>query len=565
MCEALIRQGVEVVFGIPGGAIMPFYHALPEYADQLRHVLCRHEQGAGHAAEGYARATGRVGVCVATSGPGATNLVTAIADAWMDSTPMVAVTGQVASSVLGKDAFQETDITGITLPITKHNYLVSDIDELPRVFQEAFHIASTGRPGPVLVDITKDAQQARTVPNWDVALNLPGYRPTYEGNRRQVREAARLLEAAKKPLIMVGSGVIWSGATVELLELAERTGTPVITTLHGKGAFPEDHPLSLGMPGMHGWVHVNRAIQECDLLLNIGARFDDRVTGRVATFAPLATVIHVDIDPAEIGKNVATAVPIVGDAKNVIVGIIDALAGTDARSEDWLAQIRSMQEHHQPRQRYKKRPDTEQLMPHDVYAALNRAFHERGSYRVVTDVGQHQMWAAQLIDWERPRTHITSGGSGTMGFSVPAALGVALACPDETVWVICGDGGFQMTNQELATIRQEGIRNVKVAIINNGYLGMVRQWQELFEGKRYSGTPLSGPDFAKLAEAYGLPGITVETIDEVDDVVRRAWDTDDSLVIDFRVEREVNVFPIVPQGKGIHEMLTEQAHEEASV
>ena len=565
MCEALIRQGVEVVFGIPGGAIMPFYHALPEYADELHHVLCRHEQGAGHAAEGYARATGRVGVCVATSGPGATNLVTAIADAWMDSTPIVAVTGQVASTVLGKDAFQETDITGNTLPITKHNYLVSDINELPRVFKEAFHIASTGRPGPVLVDITKDAQQARTIPNWDVAINLPGYRPTYEGNRRQVREAARLLEGAKKPLIMVGSGVIWSGATVELIELAERTGIPVITTLHGKGAFPEDHPLSLGMPGMHGWVHVNRAIQECDVLLNIGSRFDDRVTGRVATFAPEAKIIHIDIDPAEIGKNVPTAVPIVGDAKNILLALLASLSHGGEKPAAWLAQIRAMQEHHQPRQRYKKRPDTEQLMPHDVYAALNRSFHERGGYRVVTDVGQHQMWAAQLIDWERPRTHITSGGSGTMGFSVPAALGVAIACPDETVWVICGDGGFQMTNQELATIRQEGIRNVKVAIINNGYLGMVRQWQELFEGKRYSGTPLTGPDFARLAEAYGLPGFTVEHVDEVDEVVRRAWETDDSLVIDFRVEREVNVFPIVPQGKGIHEMLTEQAHEEASV
>jgi acetolactate synthase-1/2/3 large subunit len=565
ICEALIRQGVEVVFGIPGGAIMPFYHALPEYADELRHVLCRHEQGAGHAAEGYARASGKVGVCVATSGPGATNLVTAIADAWMDSTPMVALTGQVASTVLGKDAFQETDITGITLPITKHNYLVSDIHELPRVFQEAFHIASTGRPGPVLIDVTKDAQQARAVPNWDVPLNLPGYRPTYEGNRRQVREAARLLQSAVKPLIMVGSGVIWSGATDELIALAERTGIPVITTLHGKGAFPEDHPLALGMPGMHGWVHVNRAIQECDVLLNVGSRFDDRVTGRVSTFAPKAKIIHVDIDPAEIGKNVAVTVPIVGDARDVLEALIALIPEDGERPGEWLAEIRAMQEHHQPRQRYKKRPDTEQLMPHDVYAALNKAFRARGDYRVVTDVGQHQMWAAQLIDWRRPRTHITSGGSGTMGFAVPAALGAAIACPDETIWVICGDGGFQMTNQELATIRQEGIRNVKVAIVNNGYLGMVRQWQELFEGKRYSGTPLSGPDFARLAEAYGLPGFTVDEVGEVDDIVRRAWDTDDSVVVDFRVEREVNVFPIVPQGKGIHEMLTEQEHEEASV
>jgi acetolactate synthase I/II/III large subunit len=563
ICEALVREGVDVVFGIPGGAIMPFYHALPEYADRLHHVLCRHEQGAGHAAEGYARASGRVGVCVATSGPGATNLVTPIADAWMDSTPIVAITGQVPSSVLGKDAFQETDIVGITVPITKHSYLVSDITELPRVFKEAFHIASTGRPGPVLIDITKDAQQARTVPDWSAEISLPGYRPNYHGNRRQIREAARLLTSAQKPLIMVGSGVIWGSATAELRTLAERTGVPVITTLHGKGAFPEDHPLSLGMPGMHGWVHVNRAIQECDVLLNIGARFDDRVTGKVATFAPNAQVIHVDIDPAEIGKNVRTAVPIVGDALNVIRAMLEELPESSPPAE-WLEHIREMQDKHQGRQRYLKRPDTPALMPHDVYGALNKVLHSRGRYRVVTDVGQHQMWAAQLIDWTRPRTHLTSGGSGTMGFSVPAAMGAAIACPDETIWVICGDGGFQMTNQELATIRQEGVRNVKVAIINNGYLGMVRQWQELFEGKRYSGTPLTGPDFAQLARAYGLPGITVEDVESVEGAINEAWDTDDSVVIDFRVEREVNVFPIVPQGKGIHEMMTE-APEEAGV
>jgi acetolactate synthase-1/2/3 large subunit len=563
MCEALVREGVDVIFGIPGGAIMPFYHALPEYADRLHHVLCRHEQGAGHAAEGYARASGRVGVCVATSGPGATNLVTPIADAWMDSTPIVAITGQVPSSVLGKDAFQETDIVGITVPITKHSYLISDITELPRVFKEAFHIASTGRPGPVLIDITKDAQQARTIPNWDVEISLPGYKPNYQGNRRQIREAARMLTSAQKPLIMVGSGVIWSGATAELRLLAERTGVPVITTLHGKGAFPEDHPLSLGMPGMHGWVHVNRALQECDVLLNIGARFDDRVTGKVATFAPKAQVIHIDIDPAEIGKNVVTAVPIVGDARNVVEALLEELPESTPPAA-WLDHIRAMQEKHQGRQQYLKRPDTPALMPHDVYAALNKVLHERGGYRVVTDVGQHQMWAAQLIDWTRPRTHLTSGGSGTMGFSVPAAMGAAIACPDETIWVICGDGGFQMTNQELATIRQEGIRNVKVGIINNGYLGMVRQWQELFEGKRYSGTPLTGPDFARLAEAYGLPGIRVEDTESVEAAINQAWDTDDSVVIDFRVEREVNVFPIVPQGKGIHEMMTE-APEEAGV
>jgi len=559
MCEALIRENVEVLFGIPGGAIMPFYHALPEYASQLRHVLCRHEQGAGHAAEGYARVSGRVGACVATSGPGATNLVTPIADAWMDSTPLVAVTGQVGSALLGTDAFQETDITGITLPITKHSYLVTDPNELPRVFREAFHIASTGRKGPVLIDVTKDAQQARTVPVWDVPMDLPGYRPTYEGNARQVREAARLLAEAEHPLIMAGSGVIWSGGGEALRALAERTGIPVITTLQGKGAFPDDHPLALGMPGMHGWVHVNRAIQACDVLLNVGGRFDDRVTGKASTFAPHAKIIHVDIDPSEIGKIVRVDVPIVGDARRVLEALTEAVEPRDRSS--WLAEIREMQEQHEHRQSYRKRPESSALMPHDVYEAFDRIARERGGYRVITDVGQHQMWAAQLIEWRDPGTHITSGGAGTMGFSVPAALGAAIACPDETIWVICGDGGFQMTNQELATMRQEGIRNVKIAIIDNGYLGMVRQWQELFEQRRYSGTPLTGPDFALLAEAYGHRGMRVTDPAEVDGAITAAWDHDGCVVIDFQVEREANVFPIVPQGRSIGEMMTEGVAE----
>ncbi len=555
MCEALIRQGVEVLFGIPGGAIMPFYHALPEYAGRLRHVLCRHEQGAGHAAEGYARATGRVGVCVGTSGPGATNLVTPIADAWMDSTPLVAITGQVHSALIGTDAFQETDITGITVPITKHNYLVRDAAELPRVFAEAFHVASTGRPGPVLIDITKDAQQARVVPEWDVTLDLPGHRDgrACPVDVEAVREAVRLLERAERPLILAGHGVIQAGAHAELLALAERTGIPVITTLHGLGAFPQDHPLSLGMPGMHGWVHVNRAIQECDVLFNVGSRFDDRVTGKAATFAPRATIIHADVDPSEIGKTVRTAVGLVGDARRILRAMLDEMPPRTAA--EWVAHIRALQRRYEPRQLYRHRPETPSLMPHDVYAALNRAFAERGGYRVVTDVGQHQMWAAQLLEWRRPRSHITSGGSGTMGFAVPAALGVALACPDETVWVVVGDGGFQMTNQDLATMQQEGIPNVKIAIVNNGYLGMVRQWQELFQGRRYSGTPLSGPSFARLAEAYGVSGVTVRATDEVDAAIRWAWDHPGIVVIDFQVEREANVFPIVPQGKSIGEML----------
>lgn len=569
MCEALIREGVEVMFGIPGGAIMPFYHAMWEYRDKLRHVLCRHEQGGGHAAEGYARSTGRIGVCIGTSGPGATNLVTAIADAMMDSTALLAITGQVSSAVLGRDAFQETDITGITMPITKHNYLVKDINELPYVFKEAIYIATTGRPGPVLIDVTKDAMQARTVPDWDVKLHLPGYKPTYQGNRKQIREALKLLSQCEKPVIIAGSGVIMSGAAEELRAFAELLRIPVVTTLHGIGSLPEDHPLNIGMPGMHGWVHVNRAIQECDVLFNIGGRFDDRVTGKASTFAPNAKIIHVDIDPSEIGKNVKVAIPIVGDAKLVLQDFLaempdrEALADLHGHASDWMEHIRDLQAKHQGKQQYINRAETlhMSLPPHDVYAALNRFINQQGNYRVVTDVGQHQMWAAQLMDWYRPRTHITSGGAATMGFSVPASLGVAIAHPDETIWVISGDGGFQMMNQEMATIMQEGIKNIKVMIINNGYLGMVRQWQELFEEKRYSGTPLSGPNFAKLAEAYGWKGITVEHSNQVEAAIKAAYETDGPVLIDFRVEREVNVFPMVPQGKSIGDMITENPPE----
>ncbi|MEO8335188.1 MAG: biosynthetic-type acetolactate synthase large subunit [bacterium] len=568
LCEALLRQGVDVIFGIPGGAIMPFYHALPEYAHQLHHVLCRHEQGAGHAAEGYARASGRVGVCVATSGPGATNLVTPIADAWMDSSPMVAITGQVSSALLGTDAFQETDIIGITVPITKHSYLVRDARELPRVVAEAFHIASSGRPGPVLIDVTKDCQQSSVVPDWSVMLDLDGY----DDHRQRaidptgVDAAIELLANAERPLILAGNGVIQSGATAELLALAERSGIPVITTLHGLGAFPQDHPLSLGMPGMHGWVHVNRAIQRCDVLLNIGSRFDDRVTGKASTFAPNASVIHVDVDPSEIGKLVPVEVGIVGDAGAAMRALTTSFA---ARAEKqgaalhaWREEIRELREQFEPRQEYRRRPESDTLQPHDVCAALNAARRVRGNCRVVTDVGQHQMWTAQLLDWQRPRTHITSGGSGTMGFAVPAALGAAMALPDETIWVVVGDGGFQMTNQEIATMAQEGLTNVKIAIVNNGYLGMVRQWQQLFEGKRYSGTPLTGPDFAKLAEAYGVRGITVDSASKVEAAIEDAWDHPGVVVLDFRVEREANVFPIVPQGRSIGEMMT-SAHAHA--
>jgi acetolactate synthase I/II/III large subunit len=565
MCESLIREGVRVMFGIPGGAIMPFYNAHYGYRDRLHHVLCRHEQGAGHAAEGYARASGNVGVCIATSGPGATNLVTPIADAWMDGTPLVAITGQVSSALLGTDAFQETDITGITIPITKHSYLVRDAREIPRVFREAFHIASSGRPGPVLIDVTKDAQQARIEETLSDDAPIAAERDgaAGDGDRAAIRKAVALLAHAQKPLILAGHGVIQSSAAPELRLFAELAHIPVITTLHGKGAFPEDHPLSLGMPGMHGWVHVNRAIQECDVLFNIGGRFDDRVTGKASTFAPKATIIHVDIDASEIGKNVRAHLGIVGDARRVLATMLDEMTVHEARAAarttntEWLAHIRELQARHQPHQAYVRRPNTNQLMPHDVYAALNRSLVANpGGYRVVTDVGQHQMWAAQLIDWRHPRSHITSGGAGTMGFAVPAALGAALACPDETIWVIVGDGGFQMTNQELATIRQENVRNIKICIVNNGFLGMVRQWQELFENRVYSATPLTGPCFRQLAEAYGIRGITVERAGDVDAAFEYAWEYDNSVVMDFRVEQEANVFPIVPQGKSIGEMIT---------
>jgi len=568
MCEALIREDVSVMFGIPGGCIMPFYHAMWEYRAQLRHVLCRHEQGAGHAAEGYARATGQVGVCIGTSGPGATNLVTPIADAWMDGTPLVAITGQVPSHLLGTDAFQETDITGITVPITKHNFLVTDIHELPRVFREAFHIARTGRPGPVLIDITKDAQLARVVPDWDVAMDLPGYRPTSPKSELpldRIRTAAALLAGAQRPLILAGNGVIQAGATRELRMLAELSGTPVITTLHGLGAMPHDHPLAIGMPGMHGWVHVNRAIQSCDVLLNIGSRFDDRVTGKAGTFAPQATIIHIDIDPAEIGKLVHTEIGIVADCGPALRAMIAALPSPDETTRrQWTGRIAEMRDEHLPRQGYARRERTSPLMPHDVFDAMNDAFRDRQDWRVVTDVGQHQMWAAQLLDWSRPRTQITSGGAGTMGFSLPAAMGAAIADPERTIWVVVGDGGFQMTACELATIAQEGLTNLKVAVINNGYLGMVRQWQQLFEGKRYSGTPLTGPDFAKLAEAHGLRGITVDDAADTRAAIDAAWRHDGCVVIDFRVEREANVFPMVPAGQAIGEMMTDEVSKVVS-
>jgi acetolactate synthase-1/2/3 large subunit len=479
--------------------------------------------------------------------------LTPIADAHMDGTPLVAITGQVASSLLGTDAFQEVDITGMTVPITKHNYLVTRAEDLPRVFAEAFHIARTGRPGPVHIDVTKDAQTSRVTPEWGAPLELPGYRPVHTAEKRQLRGAAALLATSRRPLLLAGNGVIQAGATRELLKFAEHTGIPVVTTLHGLGAFPLDHPLALGMPGMHGRVQVNRALQSCDVLLNVGSRFDDRVTGKAATFAPRANIIHIDIDPAEIGKVVRADVSIVGDARDALAALIHLVPRLDV--EDWRDQIATLKSDHEHGAGRRRGDRLVSLMPHDVCDALNEALAGRSDWRVVTDVGQHQMWAAQLIEWRRPRTQITSGGAGTMGFAVPAALGAALACPDETIWVIVGDGGFQMTNQELATIRQEDLKNIKIAVINNGYLGMVRQWQELFHDRRYSGTPLSGPDFVALAEAYGIRGWVVEQASDARSTVIDAWNHDGPALIDFRVEREANVFPIVPAGKSIAEMI----------
>ncbi len=599
LCETLVRNGVDVMFGIPGGTVMPFYHAMFEYRDRLRHILCRHEQGAGHAAEGYARVTGRIGVCIGTSGPGSTNLVTAIADAWMDSTPILAITGQVMGHLIGTDAFQETDITGITLPITKHNYLVRRAEDIPAVVTEAICLALDGRTGPVHVDITKDAQQERCVADFGVideirvqakghsqasarqcgysiykslqshatySTNKPSSTPTSPSDlKREYADKdnnpwssiSEMLSDAEKPLIMAGNGVIMSEASGELLELAELLDIPVTTTLHGLGSFPQSHRLSLGMPGMHGWVHVNKAIQECDVLLCVGARFEDRVTGKVSTFAPNAKVIHIDIDKSELNKLVKAAIAVKCDARIALRELIKASAGRKRNKRDqWHDKIALIKREQLPRQAYMNRNRTSSLMPHDVYDGFNELFTQCDNYRVVTDVGQHQMWAAQLIHWSKPKTHITSGGAGTMGFSVPAAMGIAVAYPQDTVWVICGDGGFQMMNQELATMKQENITNVKIAIVNNGYLGMVRQWQELFEGKRYSNTPLSSPDFSMLAKAYGAVGIVVEDKTQVAGALSCALEYDGVVVIDFRVEQEANVFPMVPQGSSIGAMIT---------
>jgi acetolactate synthase-1/2/3 large subunit len=550
LVAALEQTGAEVVFGIPGGAILPAYD--PLFDSRLRHILVRHEQGAGHAAEGYAAATGRVGVCMATSGPGATNLVTPLADAYMDSVPMVAITGQVPSASIGTDAFQEADIRGITFPVTKHNFLVTDPAEIPRRVAEAFHIAATGRPGPVLVDISKDALQAATTYLWPQTLDLPGYRPVTRPHGKQVREAARMILEARRPVLYVGGGVIRSQASAELKVLAELTGMPVVTTLMARGAFPDSHPLHLGMPGMHGSVAAVGALQKSDLLVTLGARFDDRVTGRLSTFAPDAKVVHADIDPAEISKNRTADVPIVGDCREVIADLVVALqadleAGRSADYAAWWRQLDAMRTTYPLG--YDAQPPGGELAPQYVIERLGAIVGPEAIY--CAGVGQHQMWAAQFIRYEKPRSWINSGGLGTMGFAVPAAMGAKVGRPDATVWAVDGDGCFQMTNQELATCALNDIP-IKVAVINNGTLGMVRQWQTLFYGSRYSNTDLHSrriPDFVKLADAYGCVGLRCESAAEVDATIEKAMAVDDRpVVVDFTVHQDAMVWPMVAAG-----------------
>jgi len=537
------------VFGYPGGAILPAYDALPEYTS-VKHVLVRHEQGAAHMADGYARASGKVGVCMATSGPGATNLVTGIATAMMDSSPVLCITGQVPSHAIGTDAFQETDVTGVMLPITKHSYLVTKTDEIATTLKEALYIAQSGRPAPVLVDIAKDAQQGSCEYQWDDSpVRLPGYRPDLRALPEEFERAVELINAAKKPMILAGHGVLMSGASQVLLDFVEKTRIPVAMTLLGLSGFPASHPLSLGMMGMHGESWVNTAIQEADLLLAFGMRFDDRVIGNPKTYALKAKKIHVEIDPSEINKNIPVDVGIVGDLRETLQVLLPGVERRD-RSE-WHAHISELKGDSAVRD-ILHLPDSGHLYAAHVINDLWR--YTEGKALVVTDVGQHQMWETQYYKHDYPRKLITSGGLGTMGFALPAAIGAKMAMPDEEVWVIAGDGGFQMTAAELSTCVQENLK-IHVAIINNGYLGLVRQWQEFFYGGRYSASPMQNPDFVKLADAHGIAGLRVERRDQIEETVRRAREQSGTVVIDFRVEKEDTVYPMVPAGADLHAMI----------
>ncbi|MEE2885677.1 MAG: biosynthetic-type acetolactate synthase large subunit [Chloroflexota bacterium] len=554
VCESLIQEGVDVIFGLPGGAILPLYQTLPEYP-QLRHILVRHEQGAAHAADGYARVTGRPGVAWATSGPGATNLVTGIATAQMDSVPMVIITGQVSRAAIGTDAFQETDITGITLPITKHNYLVMTASEVAPAIKEAFHIASTGRPGPVLVDIPKDVFQELAEFEYPDSVDLPGYKPTMDGHPSQIKKASKLIGESKRPVILAGHGVIFSEAYDELRTLAEKAQIPVITTLLGISSFPEDHVLSTGMPGMHGMAYASLAIEESDLLIALGMRFDDRITGKTSSFALNSKKIHVDIDPSEIGKNIKVDVPIVGDLKRVLKKLNEEV---DTSSHlEWIKRIDQLKTDH-PSMNIR---DTDKLLPQFIIRELSRATD--GKAVVVTGVGQHQMWAAQHYTYTEPRSFVTSGGSGAMGYEVAGAMGAQVGKPDKVVWTIAGDGGFQMTMCELATMVENKIP-VKVALMNNSYLGMVRQWQEFFYDKSYVATNYTAnPDFVKLADAFGMLGLRVTDKTQVRSAIEEAMNYDGPALIDFVVEEEENVYPMIPAGQTIGELIEEPVPEES--
>lgn len=548
--ESLIHEGVDVVFGLPGGAILPTYDDLYKYSYPIHHVLVTHEQGAALMADGYARATGRVGVCIATSGPGATNLITGLATSFMDSTPVVAITGQVPRSLLGRDGFQEADIRSISMPVTKHNYLITDIRELPDAMKEAFYIARTGRPGPVLVDVCKDIQQASMEFAYPESVSLPGYRPNRLCPDDEVIDrVAIMLNEAQRPVIVAGQGVSMAGAEAELRQLAEKANIPVATSLLGIGTFPSTHPLSISWGGMHGEAYCNYALQECDVLFAVGARLDDRLTGAFSTFAPKAKIIHVDLDPAEMGKNLTIHTPVVADALLTLRALIPKIEPNEHPA--WLAQINEWRTDSTERDILTQ--ETDELVAPYIMRQLWHATNQ-GDCTVVTDVGQHQMWEAQYFYHTKPRSLLTSGGLGTMGYALPAAIGAQMGKPQEEMWVVAGDGGFQMTMTELSTVMQERLP-IKIAVINNGYLGMVRQWQDVFYNKRYVGTPLYNPDFVKIAEAYGIPGRAVTRKEDVFDAIREAQATDGPFLLDFHVEEFTNVYPMVAPGKSNADMI----------